>query len=134
MILVDTSVLIDFLQGARSRGAESFERILEMGIPFGINEFIYLETLQGCRSEKDYKKLKDYLDTQVFYGFKGGRESYAAAAKIYLGLRQKGVTIGGSIDCLIALTAMENDLYLLHGDSDFDRIGEYYPLKIWKTG
>jgi predicted nucleic acid-binding protein len=49
-------------------------------------------------------------------------------------LRQKGVTIGGSIDCLIALTAMENDLYLLHGDSDFDRIGEYYPLKIWKTG
>jgi len=134
VILVDTSVLIDFLQGARSRGAESFERILEMGIPFGINEFIYLETLQGCRSEKDYKKLKDYLDTQVFYGFKGGRESYAAAAKIYLGLRQKGVTIGGSIDCLIALTAMENDLYLLHGDSDFDRIGEYYPLKIWKTG
>jgi predicted nucleic acid-binding protein len=134
VILVDTSVLIDFLQGARSRGAESFERILEMGIPFGINEFIYLETLQGCRSEKDYKKLKDYLDTQVFYGFKRGRESYAAAAKMYLDLRRKGVTIGGSIDCLIALTAMENDLYLLHGDSDFDRIGEYYPLKIWKTG
>lgn len=134
MILVDTSVLIDYLQGARSRGAESFERILEMGIPFGINEFIYLETLQGCRSERDYHKLKDYLDTQVFYGFKGGRESYAAAAKMYLGLRQKGVTIGGSIDCLIALIAIENDLYLLHGDSDFDRIGEYYPLKIWKTG
>ena len=134
MILVDTSVLIDFLQGARSRGAKSFERILEMRVPFGINEFVYLETLQGCRSEKDYKKLKDYLDTQVFYRFKGGRESYAAAAKMYLGLRRKGVTVGGSIDCLIAQTALENDLYLLHGDSDFDRIGEYYPLKIWKTG
>jgi predicted nucleic acid-binding protein len=134
VILVDTSVLIDFLQGAQSRGAESFERILEMRVPFGINEFVYLETLQGCRSERDYKKLKAYLDTQVFYGFKGGRESYAAAAKMYLGLRRNGVTVGSSIDCLIAQTALENDLYLLHGDSDFDRIGEYYPLKIWKTG
>jgi predicted nucleic acid-binding protein len=134
VILVDTSVLIDYLQGARNRGAESFERILEMGIPFGINEFIYLETLQGCRSEKDFKRLKEYLDPQVFYGFKGGRESYAAAAGMYLELRRKGVTVGGSIDCLIAQTAMENDLYLLHGDSDFDRIKEYYPLKIWKTG
>lgn len=134
MILVDTSVLIDYLQGAPSPGAESFERILEMRVPFGINEFIYLETLQGCRSEKDFKKLKDYLDTQIFYGFKGGRESYAAAAKMHMDLRRKGVTVGGSIDCLIAQTAMENDLFLLHSDSDFDRIGEHYPLKIWKAG
>jgi hypothetical protein len=46
-------------------------------------------------------------------------------------LRQKGVTVSSTMDCLIALTAIENDLYLLHNDADYNRIGEHFPLKIW---
>jgi len=131
MILVDTSVLIDYLGGNENKGSRAFDRILERGIPFGINHFIYLEALQGCRSEEDFNTLKEYLDTQVFYDLKSGRESYAKAAGMYLTLRQKGITVSSAMDCLIALTAMENDLFLLHNDADYDRIGEHFPLKIW---
>ena len=131
MILVDTSVLIDYLRGVKNKATAKFDRVLERAIPFGISEFTYLETLQGCRSEKDLRTQKRYLDTQVFYGLKGGRESYAEAAKMYSRLRRKGLTIGSSIDCLIARIAIENNLYLLHNDSDYDRISKHFPLKIW---
>jgi predicted nucleic acid-binding protein len=131
MILVDTSVLIDYLRGNENKSSRAFDHILEKGIPFGINHFIYLETLQGCRSEGDFNTLKEYLDTQVFYDLKAGRESYAEAAGMHLTLRQKGITVGSAMDCLIALTAMENDLFLLHNDADYNRIGEHFPLKIW---
>jgi hypothetical protein len=132
MILVDTSVLIDYLKGIENKGTEQFEEILEKKIPFGINNFIYIELLQGSKAEKDYKTLKKYLDSQVFYDLKNGRESYAEVAKMYLRLRQEGSTVSSTIDCLIARVAMENDLFLLHNDSDFDKVCNYFPLKTWE--
>jgi len=131
MILVDTSALVDYLRGNENDTSRAFDRIIERGIPFGINHFIYLETLQGCRSEKDFNTLKKYLDTQVFYGLKSGRESYAEAGRMHLTLRQKGVSVSSTMDCLIAVTAIENELFLLHNDADYDRIAEHFPLKIW---
>lgn len=132
MILVDSSVLIDYLRGAENDGVTSFEDILTRGLPFGLNHLIYTEVLQGARTEKDYRRLKKYLDSQTFYGFKNGRESYAEAARMYCGLRQRGITAAGTVDCLIARTAIENDLFLLHHDAEFDRICRHYPLKIWR--
>ena len=131
MILVDTSVLIDYLKDVDNNGTGKFKEILEKRLPFGINNFIYQELLQGCKSEKDYRLLKKYLDGQKFYDFKGGRESYAKAAGIYMKLRKKGITIRSTIDCLIAQMAMENDLYLLHNDVDFTRMTELLSIKIW---
>jgi len=131
MILVDTSILIDYFKGAEDKSIEKFNLILDKEIPFGINHFIYMEVLQGSKTEKDYRILKKYLDTQKFYGLKKGRESYAEAAKMYLKLRRKGVTIKSTIDCLIARVAIENDLFLLHNDTDFARISKHFPLKIW---
>jgi len=131
MILVDTSVLIDYLKEIDNNGTEKFKEILEKRLPFGINHFIYQELLQGCKSEKDYRLLKKYLDGQKFYDFKWGRESYAKAARNYMKLRKKGITIRSTIDCLIAQTAIENDLYLLHNDADFTRMTELLSIKIW---
>jgi len=131
MILVDTSVLIDYFRGDENEATKKFQDVLERNLPFGINQLIYLEVLQGCRTEKDYKILKKHLDTQVFYELKNGRDSYAEAAQMYLKLRKKGVTVS-TIDCIIARVALENDLFLLHNDKDFTRISRHYPLKIWK--
>lgn len=131
MILVDTSVFINYLRKSDNEKTEQFNEILDKGIPFGINYFIYQELLQGCRTERDYKKLKTYLDVQKFYEVKKGRESYADAARIYSKLRKKGITVRSTIDCLIAQMVMEHELYLLHDDTDFDRIAEFFPLKKW---
>ncbi|MBE0427655.1 MAG: PIN domain nuclease [Nitrospirae bacterium] len=122
MILVDTSVMIDYLMGNENDAMYKFQYILDNNIPFGINPFIYQEVLQGVRTEKDFDKVKKYLDTQRFYSLKDEKESFASAAKIYFRCRKKGITVNSTIDCLIARTAVENNLYLLHNDSDFDNI------------
>ena len=131
MILVDTSVLIDYLKDVDNQGTGKFKENLKKKLPFGINNFIYQELLQGCKSDKDYRLLKKYLDGQKFYDFKEGRESYAKAAGMYMKLRKKGITIRSTIDCLIARVAIENDLYLLHNDADFTRMTDVISIKIW---
>lgn len=133
MILVDTSVLIDYLKGIDNRSTKMFHQVLEKGIPFGINHVIYMEVLQGAKTERDYNALKKYLDTQTFYELKRRKESYADAAKMYFKLRQMGVTVKSTIDCLIAQVAIKNDLFLLHNDQDFSRISKEFLIKIWKV-
>jgi predicted nucleic acid-binding protein len=131
VVLVDTSVMIDYLQGNGNDLVLRFQYILDNNIPFGINLFIYQEVLQGVKTEKDFEKVKKYLDTQRFYTLKEEREPYASAAKIYFKCRKKGITIKSTIDCLIAQTAIENNLYLLHNDSDFDNIAKVVDLKMF---
>jgi len=133
MILVDTSVLIDYLNGIDNRSTKMFHQVLEKGIPFGINHVIYMEVLQGAKTERDYNALKKYLDTQTFYELERRKESYADAAKMYFKLRQKGVTVKSTMDCLIAQVAIENDLFLLHNDQDFSRISKEFSMKIWEV-
>jgi len=131
MILVDTSVLIQFFKGIKSEGCNKFIHVLQRKAPFGINSLIFQEVLQGAGSEKEFLTLKRYLETQRFYHLKDPVESFAKAAKIYLDCRRKGITIRSTIDCLIAQTALENELFLLHEDHDFDQMGKIIPLKFF---
>jgi len=131
MILVDTSVLIQFFKGNKSEGCNKFIHVLQRKVPFGINSLIFQEVLQGAASEKEFLTLKRYLETQRFYHLKDPVESFAKAAKIYLDCRRKGITIRSSIDCLIAQTALENKLFLLHDDHDFDQMAKIIPLKFF---
>jgi len=131
MILVDTSVLIHFFKGVDSKSNQRFRMVLQREIPFGINSLIFQEVLQGAASEKEYLTLKKYLETQRFYHLKEPIDSFAKAAKIYLDCRKKGITIRSTIDCLIAQTALENNLFLLHDDSDFDLMAKVIPLKFF---
>jgi predicted nucleic acid-binding protein len=132
MVLVDTSVLIDYLRGAENAGVRLFQQVLDSNVPFGISPLTYLEVLQGARTEKDYTTVKAYLETHRFYGLLDERESYAAAAHIYFGCRRKGITVNSAVDCLIAQTAIEHDLALLHHDADFNRIRKVAPLRIYE--
>ena len=132
MILVDTSALVDFLRGTKSEASQRFKVVLRQAIPFGITSLIYQELLQGARSEKEYRLLRKYLETQRFYHPREPVDSYARAARIYFDCRRKGVTVRSTIDCLIAQTAMDHDLLLLHNDNDFDAMASVIPLKIYK--
>ena len=131
MILVDTSVLIDYFRGAERPHCHAFQWILDGSLPFGINAHIYQELLQGTRLDQEYEKLKTYLDSQVFYQFQNPLESHAQAAQIYRRCRKSGYSGVSTIDCLIAQTAIENDLWLLHHDSDFEKIAKVAPLKLF---
>jgi predicted nucleic acid-binding protein len=122
MILVDTSVLIDYFKGTDNGPSRTFDIILAHGIPYGINDFIYQELLQGSKTEEEFKKQKEYLETIPFYALKYGKESYEKAAYMNFRCRKAGVSIRSTIDLLIAEIAIENNLYLLHNDKDFDNL------------
>jgi predicted nucleic acid-binding protein len=131
MILVDTSVLIDFFKGYKSEAALRFKLVLEQGLNFGITSHVFQEVLQGAKSEKEYKLLRRYLETQRFFHPKDPVDSFAEAARIFFQCRKRGLTIRSTIDCLIAQIAMEHDLLLLHSDQDFHLMVNVIPLKIY---
>ncbi len=131
MILVDTSVLIDFLKGSGTENSRKFEEILRRRMFFGITPYTMQEVLQGAANKKEFELLKEYLSTQRFYYLKDQIESFVSAAKIYMECRKKGITIRSTIDCIIAQTAIEHDLMLLHNDRDFEAMARIIPLRFY---
>jgi len=120
VILVDTSVLIQFLRGEENEKVSLFEHIIEDEIPFGISTYTYAEVLQGARDDAEYRQLDEYLGSQIMFSPKPGKETFKEAATIYYKLKKQGFTLRGLIDVLIALTAIHNNLHLLHNDKDFE--------------
>ena len=131
MILVDTSVLIDFFRGVSNDPTDRMREVLGHQMPFGITPVIYQEVLQGASSEKDYTRLKDYLSTQRFFHPQHPVKTYEGAALIYFSCRRKGITIRSTIDCLIAQIALEYDLLLLHNDNDFSLMAPIIGLRFY---
>lgn len=133
MILVDTSVLMSFLKDQKNQTTAQFDYILDKKIPYGITTFIYQEILQGAKTDKEYRLLKEYFETIPLYYLKYGKESYEQTALLNIRCKQKGIIIRSTIKLLIAETAIENNLYLLHNDNDFINIAAVIKeLKLYK--
>ena len=120
MILVDTSILVNYFKGKETPKTHVFDVILQQGISYGISPYTYQELLQGARDDAEFKLLKEYLDTQTLYFLPPTLMMFERAARLYFDLRRKGITPRGTIDVFIALTAIHYDLSLLHDDQDFD--------------
>jgi predicted nucleic acid-binding protein len=120
MILVDTSVLINYLKGGKEYKTLLFAAVLSEHIPYGISPYTYQEVLQGSKTEVEFDLLKGYLNTQRVYYLPQNLNTFEASARIYFNLRRSGITPRSTIDTLIALTAIHNNLAILHDDRDFD--------------
>ena len=119
MVLVDTSVLINYFKGRETKGIKFLDNLIKSEEPFCINEFIYQEILQGSKDEKEFSTLKSYLKYIPLYSLKLGVQSFENAAQLNFRCRRKGITIRSTIDLLIAETAIENNISLLHDDEDY---------------
>ena len=113
MILVDTSVLTNFLKGKENAQVRKFEDVIEKKIPFGITYMIYQELIQGADSKKEFDLIDEYLKTQLFYELKNGLESYRNGTRIFFNCRRNGITIRSTADLLIAQTAIDNDYFCI---------------------
>jgi len=132
MILVDTSVWVDFLRGMNSAQRHALHRLIEEDGDISITEIILTEILQGIKRDKDFRALKDYLLAFPIHAPKGV-ETYLKAAQIYRECRKRGKTVRKTVDCIIAAICIENDLTLFHKDSDFDHIEACTGLKVLKV-
>jgi len=134
MILLDTSVLIDYLKDTKNAATNTLDEIIDNNLTYGICDYVYQELLQGTKTEKEFKKLKEYLETLPFYYLNYGKESFEKAALLNFKCRRAGVTIRSTIDLLIAEIAIENNLYLLHNDANFDNMAKKVTeLKIYQA-
>jgi len=131
MILVDTSVWVDFLKGENSHQRRTLHRLIEDEEDISITEIILTEILQGIKSDRDFRNARDYLLEFPIYEPKGV-ETYIRTAQLYRDCRKKGQTVRKTVDCIIAAICIENDLTLLHKDTDFDFIEECTTLRVYK--
>lgn len=127
MILVDTSVWIDYFNGSQTEGVAKLVQALDERQLCGLSSVIYQEILQGADSEASFARFGKYLSSQTFFHPAHPLQSFADAAQIYLRCRRAGYTIRSTIDCLIAQIAIENELWILHNDKDFDHIAAVIP-------
>jgi len=127
MVLVDTTVWIDFFAARSLPHVVALEALIEQREDICICGIILTEVLQGIRNDTEYKKTKDLFNTLVLLPMP--YIIFIRSAEIYRILRKKGITIRKSMDCMIASVAIENDIPILHNDKDFSPIENYCGLK-----
>lgn len=128
MILVDTSVLVDFFRGRDTPAVERLARLDAGDGSFSIPGVCCQELLQGAKDEAEWKLLARYLGTQRILHSEDPWRTHVEAARIYFDLRRRGLTVRSTVDCWIAQLALEVDGTLLHDDDDFDAIGRVREL------
>lgn len=117
MILVDTSVWIDYLNGKEGSLTTILDKALIEGL-VSIGDLILLEILQGIKAEREYSKTKKALATLEQYEM-FGHNMVERCAENFRFLRKKGITIRKTNDVIIATFCIENNLPLLFSDRDF---------------
>lgn len=118
MILVDSSVWIDYFRGAVSIQTERLDALLGRQ-PLAIGDLILTEVLQGIGDDDEFAAVRKALAPLQLIPI-AGQDLAIQAAQNYRRLRKQGVTIRKTIDCLIATRCIENRLTLLHNDRDFE--------------
>ena len=128
MIIVDSSVWIDYFRGTRNEQTDILDALLSTE-PVAVGDLMLAEVLQGFNSERDFNQAKNvllYLQQVEI----GGTELAVQAARNFRTLRLHGVTVRKTIDALIATRCIESDLLLLHSDRDFDGMERFLGLAV----
>ncbi len=127
MIVVDSSIWIDYFNGEINKKTDWFDRALGTE-PIIVGDIILTEVLQGFRGDAQFREAK-----RLFDGFRivsmVGKDLAIETAKNYRTLRQRGSTVRKTIDMMIATYCIHNRIPLLYSDRDFDPIVAHLGLK-----
>jgi hypothetical protein len=128
VILVDTSVWIDFFAGRDLPHVAALEQFILENEDLALCGIILTGILQGIADDKTHRRVRSDLSPLIMLPMP--ETVFLRAADIYRKLRKAGITIRKSNDCVIAATAMEHRCRLLHNDKDFLPIAEHCALKV----
>lgn len=118
MILVDSSIWIDYFRGTLTVQTERLDALLGSE-PLAVGDLVLTEVLQGFNSERDFNQARKLLTSLEVVEI-GGREIAIQAARHFRTLRLFGVTVRKTIGTLIATFCIEKDYALLYSDRDFE--------------
>jgi predicted nucleic acid-binding protein len=128
LILVDSSVWIDYFRGSITAQTEKLDQLLSSE-PLAIGDLILTEVLQGFDDERDFNKARKMLTALTVVEL-GGQETAIQAARNFRALRKRGVTVRKTIDTVIATRCIESGYDLLHSDRDFDPFVNHLGLRV----
>jgi predicted nucleic acid-binding protein len=126
MILVDSSVWVDYLRDSTTPQVALLEQLFGRE-PIAIGDLVLAEVLQGCRSERQFTETLGLLGGLEMVDI-GGRAAAVEAARNFRRLRDRGITVRKTIDCLIATRCIIDGYSLLYSDRDFDPFVEHLGL------
>ncbi|MDQ5909821.1 MAG: hypothetical protein QG599_1916 [Pseudomonadota bacterium] len=127
MILVDSSVWIDYFRGTTTPQTDCLDALLGTE-PLAVGDLILVEVLQGFAGNQDFNQARKLLTSLEVIEI-GGLEVAIQAARNFRTLRTLGVTVRKTIDTLIATRCIESDLALLYSDRDFDPFVKHLGLR-----
>lgn len=128
MVIVDTTVWIDYFRGRENPETEWLDRELGQQ-PLGLTDLILCEILQGVQPESAVTQVRSELKRFELFET-GGEDLAVAAAENFRTLRRRGRTVRKTIDCLIATFCLTRGHALLHRDHDFDHFEELLQLAV----
>ena len=128
MILVDSSVWIDYFNGTITPQTDKLDGLLGRD-PLVIGDFILTEVLQGFDNDRDFATARELL-TSLTVIVIGGTDIAVQAAENFRALRKLGVTVRKTIDTMIATRCIAEGYDLLHSDRDFDPFEMHLGLKV----
>jgi predicted nucleic acid-binding protein len=132
VLVVDSSVWIDFFNGRPSAGRETLRRLVREGeVRLVVPDLVLFEVLRGFRLEREYRQARSLLES-LGVESTGGTALALEAAQHYRALRAAGVTVRSAIDVLLAAFCIENGYSLLHHDRDFDAFETLRGLRTWR--
>ena len=126
MILVDSSVWIDYFRGVPTPQTDRLDALLPTELLL-MGDLILAEVLQGFSSERDFNQAKALLMALPIITL-AGADIALQAARNFRQLRALGVTVRKTIDTVIATHCIENGIFLLYSDRDFDPFVEHLGL------
>jgi len=130
MVLVDTSVWVDYFNGLETPPTERLDRLLGSGRLL-TGDLILAELLQGFAKDADYRTARRLL-LELPCAELVGRDNALRAADYYRRLRKRGVTVRKTIDVLIGTYCIQHGHELLHADRDFDSMQRHLGLRVLK--
>lgn len=127
MILIDTSVWVDYFNGIVNAHTDWLDSALGSE-PIIMGDLIITEVLQGFQNDRDFQTVKSLFENIPFMEMVG-RELAIESANHYRFLRRKGVTVRKTIDVMIGTFCIHHGIALLHNDRDFEPMEKYLKLK-----
>jgi predicted nucleic acid-binding protein len=132
VILVDSSVWIDYFRGIQSSQTDRLYALLG-NEPIATGDLVLAEVLQGFGSAQDFNRGKKLLTSLPIIELVGEDVAIQAANNVRT-LRSLGITVRKTIDTLIATSCIEKGLALLYSDKDFDPFVEHLGLQSAMSG
>lgn len=131
---MDTSTWADYLNGASSPASDALDELLRGDDDVCTCGIVVAEVVQGLREGSTRDGIEAGLRDLTFLRAEG-IETYLGAATLFRDLRGRGVTIRSTIDCVLAVMAMEAGCYMLTSDRDFEHIARsgIDGLRLWPT-